>query len=67
MLTTRRTAPNPYGTIEAYAHPYPARFFDFENEVKLGAEFWNFVGAMTVPMTCSLTSIASSARSTPNR
>jgi hypothetical protein len=35
---------NPYGTVEAYAHPYPARFFDFANEVKLGAEFWNFVG-----------------------
>jgi HPt (histidine-containing phosphotransfer) domain-containing protein len=35
---------NPYGTKEAYAHPYPARFFDFGNEVKLGADFWNFVG-----------------------
>ena len=35
---------NPYGTPEAYAHPYPARFFDFANEVRLGAEFWNFVG-----------------------
>ncbi|MEN3312760.1 MAG: hypothetical protein V7645_2089 [Actinomycetota bacterium] len=36
---------NPYGTASAYSHPYPARFFDFANEVKLGAEFWNFVGA----------------------
>jgi hypothetical protein len=35
---------NPYGTAEAYDHPYPARFFDFTNEVKLGPEFWNFVG-----------------------
>lgn len=35
---------NPYGTAEAYAHPYPSRYFDFANEVKLGAEFWNFVG-----------------------
>lgn len=35
---------NPYGTAEAYAHPYPERFFDFANEVKLGGEFWNFVG-----------------------
>ena len=35
---------NPYGTAAAYSHPYPARFFDFAREVKLGAEFWNFVG-----------------------
>lgn len=35
---------NPYGTAEAYDHPYPKRYFDFGNEVKLGAEFWNFVG-----------------------
>jgi hypothetical protein len=35
---------NPYGTAEAYAHPYPPRYFDFANEVQLGAEFWNFVG-----------------------
>src|SRR5438876_464009 len=35
---------NPYGTAEAYAHPYPARFFDFAHEVKLGDTFWNFVG-----------------------
>jgi hypothetical protein len=35
---------NPYGTAEAYHHPYPLRFFDFRNEVKLGSEFWNFVG-----------------------
>jgi hypothetical protein len=35
---------NPYGTAAAYNHPYPARFFDFANEVRLGAEFWDFVG-----------------------
>jgi hypothetical protein len=35
---------NPYGSAAAYSHPYPAAFFDFTNEVKLGAEFWNFVG-----------------------
>jgi len=35
---------NPYGTDAAYAHPYPLRYFDFVNDVKLGAEFWNFVG-----------------------
>jgi len=35
---------NPYGTAAAYAHPYPARFFDFTNDVKLGADFWSFVG-----------------------
>ena len=35
---------NPYGTAAAYAHPYPARFFDFTDDVKLGSEFWDFVG-----------------------
>lgn len=35
---------NPYGTAAAYAHPYPARFFDFKDDVKLGSEFWDFVG-----------------------
>jgi hypothetical protein len=35
---------DPYGRVEAYAHPYPLRFFDFANEVKVGADFWNFVG-----------------------
>lgn len=35
---------DPYGRVEAYAHPYPLRFFDFANEVKIGADFWNFVG-----------------------
>jgi Type II restriction endonuclease, TdeIII len=35
---------NPYGTVEAYAHPYPARFFDFANETKVGPDFWNFIG-----------------------
>ena len=35
---------NPYGTAAAYAHPYPLRYFDFRNDVKLGSEFWDFVG-----------------------
>lgn len=35
---------NPYGTAGAYAHPYPVRFFDFANEVKLGSSFWEFLG-----------------------
>jgi hypothetical protein len=35
---------NPYGTADAYDHPYPKRFFDFADDVKLGSEFWNFVG-----------------------
>lgn len=35
---------NPYGAAAAYAHPYPTNFFDFASEVKLGADFWNFVG-----------------------
>jgi hypothetical protein len=35
---------NPYGTAVAYSHPYPARFFDFSGEVKLGPDFWNFLG-----------------------
>ncbi len=35
---------DPYGE-GSYAHPYPLRFFDFANEVKLGRAFWNFVGA----------------------
>lgn len=35
---------DPYGRADAYAHPYPLRFFDFANEVKIGADFWNFVG-----------------------
>jgi hypothetical protein len=35
---------NPYGTASAYAHPYPLRYFDFQDDVKLGAEFWNFIG-----------------------
>lgn len=35
---------DPYGRPDAYAHPYPLQFFDFENEVKLGPAFWNFVG-----------------------
>ena len=35
---------NPYGTTEAYAHPFALRFFDFKSEVLLGAPFWNFLG-----------------------
>lgn len=35
---------DPYGQVDAYAHPYPLRYFDFANEVKIGAAFWNFVG-----------------------
>jgi hypothetical protein len=35
---------DPYGRVDAYAHPYPLRFFDFTNEVKIGAAFWDFVG-----------------------
>lgn len=35
---------NPYGTAAAYAHPYPKRFFDFANDVKLGSAFWDFAG-----------------------
>jgi len=35
---------DPYGRVDAYAHPYPLRFFDFANEVKIGAAFWNFIG-----------------------
>jgi len=35
---------NPYGTAAAYAHPYPLRYFDFVDDVKLGADFWNFAG-----------------------
>jgi len=35
---------NPYGTVEAFSHPYPQRFFDFANEVKFGTDFWNFIG-----------------------
>ena len=35
---------NPYGTATGYRHPYPLRYFDFENDVKLGPEFWNFIG-----------------------
>jgi type II restriction endonuclease TdeIII len=35
---------DPYGTPQAYAHPYPKRFFDFPREVRMGAVFWNFLG-----------------------
>ena len=35
---------DPYGRVDAYVHPYALRFFDFANEVKIGAAFWNFVG-----------------------
>jgi len=36
---------NPYGTEDAYSHPYPQRYFDFTHEVMLGPAFWNFIGA----------------------
>ncbi len=36
---------NPYASLAAYDHPYPKPFFDFANEVRFGAEFWNFIGA----------------------
>lgn len=35
---------NPYGSVAAYAHPYPRHYFDFDNEVMFGDTFWNFVG-----------------------
>lgn len=35
---------NPYGTAETYSAPFTAQYFDFAHEVKLGEEFWNFVG-----------------------
>jgi type II restriction endonuclease TdeIII len=35
---------DPYGRPAAYSHPYPQRFFDFSREVKIGQDFWNFVG-----------------------
>ena len=35
---------DPYGRVDAYAHPYPLQFFDFPRKVKMGAEFWTFVG-----------------------
>jgi hypothetical protein len=47
---------NLYGTAAAYAHPYPKRFFDFTQNVKLGPPFWNFVGgdAQTYELLLSL-------------
>lgn len=34
---------NPYGS-SPYIHTYALPFFDFTNEVMLGAEFWDFIG-----------------------
>lgn len=34
---------NPYGR-GTYAHAYPLAFFDFAGDVKLGRDFWDFVG-----------------------
>lgn len=34
---------DPYGDGH-YGHPYPQRFFDFEQEVMMGGKFWNFLG-----------------------
>ena len=36
---------NPYGSAP-YGHSYALPFFDFENEVKMGREFWDFVGGV---------------------
>jgi len=35
---------NPYGSSR-YVHAYALPFFDFTNEVMLGAEFWDFIGS----------------------
>lgn len=39
---------NPYGTREAYAHPFPKRWFDLVSDavVLIGDEFWNEVGGV---------------------
>jgi hypothetical protein len=34
---------SPYGTAP-YRHNYALPFFDFANEVKMGSEFWDFIG-----------------------
>lgn len=34
---------NPYGTAP-FSHPFAQPFFDFEREVMIGPDFWNFVG-----------------------
>jgi type II restriction enzyme len=34
---------NPYGHAP-YVHAFALPFFDFENEVMIGAQFWDFVG-----------------------
>ena len=34
---------NPYG-LGSFSHSFALPFFDFEHEVKIGPEFWNFVG-----------------------
>ena len=34
---------NPYG-VGPYLHAFALPFFDFEHEVMIGEEFWNFVG-----------------------
>jgi len=34
---------NPYGS-SPYSHSFALPFFDFENEVQMGEQFWNFVG-----------------------
>jgi hypothetical protein len=34
---------SPYGS-EPYGHSYALPFFDFSNEVKMGRQFWDFLG-----------------------
>ena len=34
---------SPYGST-AYRHSYALPFFDFANEVKMGSDFWDFIG-----------------------
>ena len=35
---------NPYGTREAYNHPFALKLLDMRDEVLLGSEFWEFLG-----------------------
>jgi Type II restriction endonuclease, TdeIII len=35
---------NPYGSKALFSHPYPLTYFDFDHDVKLGPELWNFLG-----------------------
>ena len=55
---------NPYGTASAYAHPYPLRYFDFKDDVKLGPG--SGTSSVTTPAhsICFSTSIGKSVRNT---